>query len=443
MPARALIIVQNLPVPFDRRVWLEATTLARHGYRVSVISPKAKGFNRSRERLEDVDVYRYRSLVEGRRALGLAFEFAWCFVMSAYLSLRVALFGRGFDILHICNPPETYWPLAWFWRAFGKVFVFDHHDLSPEMAAAKFGKSEGGLINVLLWLERRTFRAAQIVITTNESHKRVAVERGGKAPEDVYVVRSGPDLSRFQRFPPRHRYRKGRRFLLVYLGEMCAQDGVDYLIRSIKMLRDDIGRADFHCILVGGGPHQPSIAAYADDMGAADLCTFTGRISDEELCRILSSADIAIDPDPKTAWSDASTMNKIAEYMYFGLPIVAFDLHEARVSAGAAALFVEPNSERRMADAIDQLLDDRQRRLAMSACGQERIANVLAWQYSVPPLLAAYVAAERRAAGRRAGTARASEAALQHLEGAAASRPFRSTGLRRRSGGEPGGSRYV
>jgi glycosyltransferase involved in cell wall biosynthesis len=400
MPARVLIIVQNLPVPFDRRVWLEATTLARHGYRVSVISPKAKGFNRSRERLEDVDVYRYRSPVEGRRALGLAFEFAWCFAMSAYLSLRVALFGRGFDILHICNPPETYWPLAWFWRVFGKVFVFDHHDLSPEMATAKFGKSEGGLINVLLWLERRTFRAAQIVITTNESHKRVAVERGGKAPEDVYVVRSGPDLSRFQRFPPRHRYRRGRRFLLVYLGEMCAQDGVDYLIRSVKMLRDDIGRDDFHCILLGGGPHQPSIAAYADELGAADLCTFTGRVSDEELCRILSSADIAIDPDPKTAWSDASTMNKIAEYMYFGLPIVAYELRETRVSAGTAALYVKANSEVALARGIDALLDDSQRRAVMGRVGIDRVRGALAWDYSVPPLLAAYDRAFARARQR-------------------------------------------
>lgn len=387
---RVLIVVQNLPVPFDRRVWLEATTLARSGYAVSVISPKAHEFNRSRERLDDVDIYRYRIPIDAQGKLGFLAEFIWCFLATSLLSLRVALFGRGFDILHICNPPETYWPLAWFWRLFGRIFIFDHHDLSPEMAAAKFGNSDGGLISALLLFEKLTFKAAQLVITTNESHKRIAIARGGKNANDIYIVRSGPDLSRFRMYERDPSFSQGKRHLIVYLGEICKQDGVDYLIRALKTLRDELGRQDFHCVLVGGGPHQPAVAAYAREIGMDEVCTFTGRISDDALCRVLSSADVAVDPDPKNPWSDQSTMNKIIEYMYFGLPIVGFDLQEARVSAGDAADFVEANDEQRMAGAIAALLDNPERRRRMGERGRQRVRSALAWDYSVPHLLAAY-----------------------------------------------------
>lgn len=387
---RVLIVVQNMPVPLDRRVWLEATTLAGKGYTVSVISPKDKGFDVSRECLDDVEIYRYSLPVDAHGKLGFIAEFVWCFLATTYLSLSIALTGRGFDILHICNPPETYWPLAWFWRLFGKVFIFDHHDLSPEMAAAKFGRSDGALIAGLLLFEKLTFRAAQVVITTNESHKRIAVTRGGKLPEDVYVVRSGPNLSRFQIHERDLSYKNGKPYLVVYLGEICIQDGVDYMIRALKILRDELSRSDFHCILIGGGPHQSAIVVYAEQIGISDICTFTGRISDDDLCRVLSSADVAIDPDPKNPWSDQSTMNKIVEYMYFGLPIVAFDLLEARVSAERAALFVEPNVELELAKGVARLLDDPKLRKEMGEFGRNRIRNALAWEYSVPALLGAY-----------------------------------------------------
>lgn len=387
---RVLIVVQNLPVPFDRRVWLESTTLAANGYQVSVISPKARGFDRSREQLQGVDIFRYPLPIDAQGKLGFVLEFVWCFFATMVLSVRIALFGQGFDVLHICNPPETYWPLAWFWRLFGKVFIFDHHDLSPEMAAAKFGKDRGLIISALLLFEKLTFRAAQLVIATNESHKRIAIERGGKKPEDVYVVRSGPNLSRFRIYDPDMMLKRGKPFLLVYLGEICKQDGVDYMIRALKILRDDLRRNDFYCIFVGGGPHQPTIVKYAQEVGIDDLCTFTGRVSDDDLCRILSSADLAVDPDPKNSWSDQSTMNKIIEYMYFGLPIVAFDLKEARVSAGKAAWFVQPNDEREMANAIAALLDAPERQREMGEIGRSRVRNSLAWEHSVPALLAVY-----------------------------------------------------
>ena len=348
---RVLIVVHNLPVPFDRRVWLEATTLAKAGYRVSVICPKAKGFNTSFEILEDVAIYRYSLPIDATSKLGFAAEFLWCLVATALLSLRVGLFGRGFDLIHACNPPETYWLLGYLWRPFGKLFVFDHHDLSPEMYQAKFGGS-GLLLRILLWLERRSFRLARVVITTNESHKAIAIARGGKRPEDIYVVRSGPELARFRLYPPDPAWRQGRRHLLVYLGEICQQDGVDHLIRAIKHLVEDYRFTDFHCVLVGGGPHQPAVKAYAAELGVADYTTFTGRVSDETLCRVLSSADIAVDPDPKNEWTDRSTMNKIVEYMYFGLPIVCYNLAEARVSASEAARYVAANDEDALARGI-------------------------------------------------------------------------------------------
>ena len=392
---RVLIVVQNLPVPFDRRVWLEATTLAASGYRVSVICPKMRGFNASREMLEDIEIFRYPLPIDAQGKLGFVLEFAWCLMLTAWLSLKVQIAGRGFDILHICNPPETYFPLAWFWRAFGKKFIFDHHDLSPEMFAAKFDRpatrADGGtLFRALLFLERMTFKAAQVVITTNESHKRIAVARGGKRPEDVFIVRSGPDLSRFKAYPRDDKWRGGKPYLIAYLGEICKQDGVDHLVRAVKILRDELGRKDVHCIFMGGGPHQKAIAEYAVEMGVTDICHFTGRVSDEDLCRVLSSADLGIDPDPKNAWSDQSTMNKVIEYMYFGLPVLAYDLHETRVSAGDAGMFVTANDERALAEGIVTLLDDPERRRSMAEFGQKRVREALAWSYSVPPLLAAY-----------------------------------------------------
>ncbi len=396
---RVLIVVQNLPVPFDRRVWLEATTLTRAGYRVSVICPKAKGFNASRETLEDVDIYRYSLPIDAGSKLGFVLEFAWCFIATALLSVRVALVGRGFDVLHVCNPPETYWLLGRFWRLFGVVFLFDHHDLSPEMYEAKFGAG-GAVLKALLWMERRTLKQAQVVITTNQSHKSVAIERGGKDPDDIYIVRSGPQLARFRRYERDLAWRKGKRLQLVYLGEICKQDGVDHLIRAIKLLVDTHDFRDFHCVLVGGGPHQPAIKAYAGELGVDDFTTFTGRISDEQLCRVLSSADIAIDPDPKNAWTDKSTMNKIVEYMYFGLPIVCYDLTEAKVSAAEAALYVAANDEDALARGIVEIAGDPAARERMGRFGQARVRDALAWDYSEPPLLAAYDKA-MALAGRR------------------------------------------
>ena len=390
---RVLYVLQGLPVPFDRRAWLHATTLAKNGYGVSFICPKGRGYDASREEREGVDIYRYWRPVEGEGKLAFIAESLWCFWATFLLSLRVQLAGRGFDVLHVCNPPEIYWPMAWFWRAFGKVFIWDHRDLSPELAEAKFGQRDGAIMKILRLLEKMSFRAAQIVVATNESYRKIAIERGGKKPEDIFIVRSAPSLAKFKLYDPDPSFKQGKPRLILYLGEMGPQDGVDNLVRALRVLHDDFDRRDFHCVLIGGGTYQPAVAAYAKEIGIDHLCTFTGVVSDEMLCRILSSADVAIDPLPKNGWSDRSTMNKVLEYMFFALPIVVGELTEAKVSAADAALYVEPGSAPEMARGIASLLDDPDRRRRMGEFGQARLRNQLAFEYSVPNLLAAYDAA--------------------------------------------------
>jgi glycosyltransferase involved in cell wall biosynthesis len=387
---RVLIVLQNCAVPVDRRVTNEARALVRAGYAVTVVCPKMEGCTASHERIDGIEVYRYHLAIRGESKLGLVWESVWCFVRTLLLSVRVARRGQGFDVISAANPPDTYWPLAWLWRAFGVRFVFDHHDLSPEMYVAKFERRDGLAYRQLLFHERMTFRTADVVVTTNESHKQIAVERGGMAPDDVFVVRSGPQLNWAPRRPVDETFRNGKDHLLVYLGEICVQDGVDHLVRAAKILRDEFGRDDFHCAIVGGGPHQPAIKAYAEEIGVGDLCTFTGRVSDDLLGRILSSGDIGVDPDPKTEWSDKSTMNKILDYMYFGLPIVAYDLTEHRRSAGDAAEYVQANSERELARAIHVLLDDKEARRRMGEYGRARLESQLLWEHAEPVLLAAY-----------------------------------------------------
>lgn len=390
---RVLIVVQNLPVPFDRRVWLEATTLTQAGYEVTVICPKAKGYTKSHEELEGIQIRRYKLPVDAEGALGFAAEFIWCFAATSWLTATLSR-RSPFDIIHVCNPPETFFPLGWWARLTGKKFIFDHHDLSPEMYRAKFGDDSSKLLHRgLLWLERRTFRVSDVVITTNDSHKAIAVERGGVDPADVHVVRSGPDLTRLSVREPESRWKNGKRHLVAYLGEICKQDGVDHLVRAMKIIRDDFGRDDVHCVLMGGGPHQPAIVDYASELGADDLCTFTGRVSDDDLCRVLSSADVGVDPDPKNDWSDKSTMNKIMEYMYFSLPVVAYDLAETRVSAQGAAVYAEPNVERALAEQILWVIDHPVEAASMGQVGRSRIEETLSWEHSVSPLLNAYKAA--------------------------------------------------
>ncbi len=386
---KVLIIVQNLPVPFDRRVWLEAQTLRDNGYKVSVICPKSKEFVESYERIDDISVYRYKMPVDAQGALSYFFEFAYAWLATALLSLKV-LFREGFDIIQACNPPDTYFLLARFYKLFGKKFVFDHHDLSPEMFQAKYDKKDGLLNKMLLLLEKWTFKTADIIIATNDSYKQVAIDRGGRSDEDVVVVRTGPDLQRLRILPAEQSLKQGRKYMVAYLGEMCPQDGVDYLLRSIDFFINEIGRKDVQFTLIGGGPAMEDLKKMSEKMGLSDHVMFTGRIPDEELCRYLSTADVCVDPDPYSEWADHSTMNKILEYMTFGKPIVSFDLTETRHSAQQAAVFVPPNNTEQFAAEIGKLLDDWEKREAMGKFGRRRVVEQLSWLHTHRNLIRAY-----------------------------------------------------
>lgn len=361
------------------------------GYLVTVICPKGRGgkYSESHETIDGVEVFRYPAPPEADGVMGYMVEFSYCWVMTAILSVRAAL-TRGFDVVHACNPPETYFALALMYRLLGKKFLFDHHDLSPEMYLAKGGKRSGFLHRTLLLLERLTFRTADVVIATNESHREIAVRRGGIDPQRVFVVRSGPDLDRLRPVPAEPMLRDGCRHLVCYLGEMCPQDGVDLLLEAARILVADMGRRDIKFVIIGGGPALENLQRLKSAMGLDDRVAFTGRVSDDDLCRYLSVADVCVDPDPYTEWSDQSTMNKIVEYMAFGRPIVAFNLKENRFSAGDAAVYAAPNDVREFASLIATLLDDGDRRNEMGRIGRQRVENELSWQHSRPRLLAAY-----------------------------------------------------
>lgn len=386
---RILIIVQNLPVPLDRRVWLECQALTAAGYRVSVICPKGPNDPR-RQTIDGVRIYKYAPPPTTSGALSYLFEFVYCWIRTALLSLVVLVRGGGFDVIQACNPPDTYWALALPYKAFGKKFVYDQHDLNPEVFRSRFGEPRGLVARlqyrVLTWLERRTYRTADHVITTNESYSSTAMTRGGVPAERITVVRSGPDTTRMRPIEGDARLRHGREHLLVYLGIMGPQDGVDVVIRVLDVLVHRYGRTDVHAALLGFGDSLADLRRLTSDLLLEDFVTFTGRVGPQEIARYLSTAQVGVSPDPFSPLNDVSTMNKTMEYMSFALPVVSFDLTETRVSGGDAVEYVpagdgaDEAAIERFADAVVKLLDDPERRGRMALSGRRRAEQVLDWR---------------------------------------------------------------
>lgn len=388
LAGRVLILVENLPVPFDRRVWQEACTLRDAGYLVSVICPTGQGHEKRFEDIDGIFIHRYRLPLEAAGALGYAAEYGVALFWSFLLSLRV-LFTRGFDVIHACNPPDLFFLIGGFYKLFGKKFVFDHHDLNPELYEAKFGRRDF-FHRLLLKLERLTFRTADVSIATNESYRRIAIERGGMDPERVFVVRSGPSLERLKIQPPDIKLKRGRRYLVGYVGVMGRQEGIDLLLQAAKIIVDDHGRRDVHFGLVGGGTSFEEMRALAHVLGIADCVTFTGRVPDEGMLAMLNTADVCVNPDRACALNELSTMNKVMEYMALGKPLVQFDLTEGRRSAGEASLYARPDDAADLAAKILELLDDPRRREGMGQFGRTRVERELEWRHQAPRLLAAY-----------------------------------------------------
>ena len=387
-PRSVLILVENLPCPFDRRVWQEAGALRDAGYAVSIICPTGKGCEKKHEVIEDIHLWRYPLPREGAGPLGYLIEYGAALLFTFLLSLKVLL-KRGFDVVHACNPPDLLFLIGGFYKLFGKRFVFDHHDASPELYEAKFGR-RGALWRVLLWLEKLTFRTADVSIATNHSYRRIAIERGGMAPEKVFVVRSGPSLERLKTAPPVEALKKGRRYLVGYVGVMGRQEGIEYLLRAAAHLVRVLGRNDVHFGLVGGGTSLEEMKRLAKHLGIGEHVTFTGRVSDSALLAMLNTADVCVNPDVANEMNDISTMNKVMEYMALGKPMVQFDLTEGRFSAQQASLYARRNDPVDFAAKIAQLLDDPAQRAAMGAFGRRRIQAELEWRYEAPKLLAAY-----------------------------------------------------
>lgn len=389
---RALILVENLPSPFDRRVWQEATTLQAHGWQVSIICPTGKGYDRHHEVLEGVHIYRYKLPAEGEGALGYLREYSAALWHTFRLAFKVRR-ERGFDVVHACNPPDLLFLVGGFFKTLSKTrFIFDHHDINPELYEAKFGR-RGLLWKLMVYLERATFRTADVSIATNESYRRIAIERGGMDPNRVFVVRSGPKLDRMKIVPPDPQLKHGRRYLVGYVGVMGKQEGIDLLLQAVNYIVHTMARHDVHFGLVGGGTSLVEMQQLARDLNVDDYVTFTGRVPDDEMLDMLNTAEVCVNPDVVNEMNDKSTMNKVLEYMALGKPIVQFELAEGRFSAGEASLYAAPNDPKDLAIKIIELLDDPERRAEMGAFGRQRVENELEWKYEVPKLLAAYGAA--------------------------------------------------
>ncbi len=385
---RVLILVENSTVPHDPRVWRECRSLVGAGYEVSVICRKRPG-DPSYQLLEGVHLYKYPSPPSARGKKEFIYEYVYSWVMAAWLTLRVHR-RHGFDVIQACNPPEIYFALALPFKLLGKRFVFDHHDLSPEMYICRFGRRGGLMLRVLYGLERATFRTADHVISTNESFRHIALTRGGKRPDDVTVVRNGPDLERMGRRAARPELKEGKRFLCCWLGAMSPLAGVDLLLRAFHHLVYQLGRHDCHLAILGSGEALEDLKALSRELELGEWVTFTGWAEHELWFDYLSTADLGLQPNPKDPKNDLSTALKTMEYMAFELPVVAFDLKETRVSAGDAAVYARPNDVVEYARAIDQLLSDPERRSVMGRTGRRRVEEGLAWDHQERAYLGVY-----------------------------------------------------
>jgi glycosyltransferase involved in cell wall biosynthesis len=391
-PGRVLHLSENLPLPFDRRVWMELCALRDGGYQVSAICPMGEKWIAPFEEIDGIQVWRYPPPPPASGALSYIWEFLYCWLQTARLSL-VVLARRGFDVLHAANPPDTFWAIALPYRLFGKRYVFDHHDLCPELYVARFGEARrGNLLHRLLGaLEWAQFRTADLVISTNESYRQVALTRGHMAADRVVVVRSGPSRERFatvRTVDPS--LRRGRDHLVAYLGVMAPQDGVDHLLHAAHHLVHERGRTDVAFTLIGSGDSFEQLRQLTRELLLEDVVEFTGRIPDAEVESILATADVCVCPDPLNPLNDVSTMNKILEYMACGRPIVAYDLREHRYSAAEGALYARPNRADDLAARIAELLDDPAMRERMGAYNRRRFLDRMAWEYSARDLLSAY-----------------------------------------------------
>lgn len=385
---KILIVVENLPLPFDRRVWQEARTLKAAGAEVAIICPTGKGFERRFEVIDGIEIHRHPLPIEASGALGFLLEYGAALFWETVLAWKI-YFRRGIDVIQGCNPPDLIFLVALPFKLLGVKYIFDHHDINPELYEAKFDK-RGFFWKLMVLFEKLTFKSATVSMATNQSYRRIAIERGGMDPDKVFVVRSGPDLSRLRRVPPVEKWKNGRRYMIGYVGVIGDQEGIDLLIDAAQHIVRDLGREDIQFCIVGGGPSLAKLKAMVADKDLADFVTFTGRAPDQDLFEVLSTMDLGVNPDRVNPMNDKSTMNKIMEYMALEKPIVQFDVTEGRFSAQEASLYARANDPVDLASKIVELVEDPERRAAMGRYGRERVENELNWGHQIEPLLSAY-----------------------------------------------------
>jgi glycosyltransferase involved in cell wall biosynthesis len=383
------MILENCSYLRDARVGKEAKALREKGYTVSVISPERRRLP-SRMLIEGIAVYGFPQLSFNRGTLGYLAEYFYATLAITIITAYVWI-TRGFDIIHVANPPDCLIPVAAVYKLVGKRLIYDQHDLSPELYDARFSSPNRILVRIQLLLERLSYQWADHVIVTNRSAREIAMNRGGVSESKVTVVRNGPALDRFQKMDIDPELRKKAPNIIAFAGITGFQDGLEYLCRALRSLRYEIGREDFFCVVAGDGDALPHIKDYARELAINDKMWFAGWISEPDLYRrYLFTADICVAPEPSNVYNDRSTFVKIMEYMAARRPVVAFDLPENHFSAGDAALYATPNSHLEFAGKLAQLMDDEALRHAMGARGRQRIDNQLAWQYSIPELSKVY-----------------------------------------------------
>ena len=384
---RILIIVENLPLPFDRRVWHECLTLTAAGAEVAVICPTGKGYEARYEVIDGVHIYRHSLPLDAKGATGYLLEYGAALFHETRLALKIAR-KHGFDTIQGCNPPDLIFLVAWPFKLFGKRYIFDHHDINPELYEAKFNR-RGFFWRLMVLFEKLNFRTADVVISTNKSYREIAMTRGGKKTEDVFVVRSGPNLERLTITDPVPAWKNGRAHMVGYVGVMGDQEGIDLLLESARIIVKDY-KQDVQFVLVGGGPALNDLKAMTRELGLEEHVTFTGRAPDKELFEVLSTADVCVNPDRVNPMNDKSTMNKILEYMAFSKPIVQFNVTEGRYSAAEASLYAESNNTTDLADKILGLLNDPETCAKMGKFGRHRVETELSWDHQVDALISAY-----------------------------------------------------
>jgi glycosyltransferase involved in cell wall biosynthesis len=381
-----LMVVENLPVPFDRRVWQEANTLKENGAEVSIICPKMKGYTKKFECINGINIYRHPLPLEARGALGYLREYSAALFWEFVLSWKI-YFKKRFHVIQGCNPPDLIFLVAIFFKLFGVKYVFDHHDINPELYIAKYGK-KGLFYRFLLFVERLTFKTANYSIATNESYREIAINRGKMDPEKVTVVRSGPKLDRLKITNGDDKYKKGRKYLVGYVGVIGEQEGIDLLLESAKHLVSQ--RKDVQFAIVGGGTDVEKLKKLSEEMGLSNYVDFYGRVDDNTLVDVLNTADVCVNPDKPTEMNNLSTMNKIMEYMALKKAIVQYDLKEGKVSAQAASLYAKNDDTSDFGDKIMWLLDNSEKRKEMGEFGYKRIINELSWNHEKDNLLSVY-----------------------------------------------------